>query len=104
MTKDEFLTEYKQALIATYDWAQHEPARLERFMQSVEQTIRGLANSWNYDSELATRIYCKQGRHGKVTLKWLRALPDTSPASAPASAPARQAAYDALRAEYEQEL
>lgn len=75
MTKTEFLAEYKSRLLQTFPWAQEE-ARLKRFMASVERTIRTTANSWSHTSDVATAIYREQGGKGKVTLKWLRALPD----------------------------
>jgi hypothetical protein len=73
ITKTEFLTEYRARLVAGYPWAQ-DTAKLDRFMQSVANTING-AYTWNHDSAAATAIYRENGGKGKVTLKWLRALP-----------------------------
>ena len=75
MTKTEFLAAYRARLVADYPWAQ-DAARLETFMASVTRTIRTAAATWNHDSDAATAIYRAQGNKGKVTLKWLRALPD----------------------------
>jgi hypothetical protein len=75
MTKAKFLADYRAALIARCDWAL-EPARLERFMQSVERTVRTQGNTWNHDSDIATQVLRAVGFKGKLTLKALRALPD----------------------------
>lgn len=75
MTKARFLADYRAALIANCDWAL-EPARLERFMQSVERTVRTNCAPWNHNSEIAMRVMRAYGFKGKLTLKALRALPN----------------------------
>jgi hypothetical protein len=75
MTKAKFLADYRAALIANCDWAL-DPARLERFMQSVENTIRLSHNTWNHSSLIADKVWRAGGFKGKATLKGLRSLPD----------------------------
>ena len=73
MTKTEFLAKYRAALIADFEWAR-DPVRLDRFMQSVEGTIRLNHNTWNHNSNVAERLWRAAGFKGKATLKGLRAL------------------------------
>jgi hypothetical protein len=75
MTKSQFLTDYRAALIARCDWAL-DPARLERFMQSVERTVRTESAPWNHHSDIALSVLRAVGFKGKLTLKALRALPN----------------------------
>ena len=73
MTKTEFLDRYRASLIAEFAWAD-DPARLERFMQSVSNTICLNHNTWNHASAVADRIWRAAGFKGKATLKGLRGL------------------------------
>lgn len=75
MTKTQFLNDYRASLLATMAWAGEE-SRLDKFMASVERTIRTEAKLWNHDSPLADKLWRKAGFKGRVTLKGLRALPD----------------------------
>jgi hypothetical protein len=75
MTKTQFLADYRASLLATQAWAGVE-ATLDRFMQSVERTIRTEAKTWNHDSPLADKLWRAAGNKGRATLKGLRALPD----------------------------
>jgi hypothetical protein len=75
MTKTQFLADYRASLLATMAWAGVE-AQLDRFIQSVERTIRTEAKTWNHDSPLADKLWRAAGNKGKATLKGLRALPD----------------------------
>lgn len=87
MTKTQFLADYRAALVATQPWAGAEAVQsllvlpdysmaVDRFMQSVERTIRTEAKTWNHDSPLADKLWRAAGNKGKATLKGLRALPD----------------------------
>ena len=57
-------------------WAKDE-VKLDRYMKSVEATVRGEATSWNHDAPTAVRAYRTLGGKGKMTLKALRALPES---------------------------
>ena len=75
MTKTAFLAAYRALLIAEWEWAR-EPGRIDRFMQSVERTIRSEAKPWNHDSPLAKRALRQIGCKERYSLKALRALAD----------------------------
>lgn len=75
MTKAEFLAQYRAGIIKAFEWTQ-DATRLERFMASVEATVYGPGCPWNHNSDVATAIYRANGGKGRVTLKWLRALPE----------------------------
>ena len=75
MTKTQFLNNYRESLLAEMPWAQ-DATRLDRFMQSVERTIKTTASTWNHDSAIATRLWRTAGFKGKPTLNGLRALPE----------------------------
>lgn len=72
MTKDKFLLHYRDELEKRYPWAQ-DKARLDRFMQSVTDTLSG-QNTWNHDGEAVTRAWHIIGGKGKPTKKALREL------------------------------
>lgn len=74
-SKTLFLSEYRAGVITEYPWAQ-DTAKLDRFMQSVERTIRTEAATWNHDSAVAKRVYKAIGGVGAYSRKALRALPD----------------------------
>lgn len=75
MTKTQFLEKYRAALVAQCAWAR-DRVRLERFMDSVEVTLRTEGNPWNHHSEIAKNVLRALGFKGKPTLKAMRALPD----------------------------
>ena len=73
MTKTKFLTLYRAELVARYSWAS-DTAKLDRFMQSVSDTIHGSVNTWNNDGEAVISAWKQIGGKGKPTYKALRAL------------------------------
>lgn len=75
MTKTQFLAEYRAALLASPDmqWAQDQ-AKLDKFMASVETTVRTEANTWNIDSPIARAVWRRLGGQGRMSYKALRAL------------------------------
>lgn len=75
LTKAAFLQTYQELLEAEpgYHWAQ-DPARLARFMLSVQVTINTQANTWNLDSPVAQRAWKAIGGQGRVTYRGLRGL------------------------------
>lgn len=74
MTKQAFLTAYRQSLLARYPWAQNND-KLERFLSSCEVTLNG-GSSWNHDGDSVVDAWKAIGGQGKPTLKALRALPE----------------------------
>ncbi len=75
MTREQFLRAYRAALIDRFAWAQDE-AKLDRYMNSVEQTIGpSTFNTWHCDGETLTSVWREIGFTGKPTLKALRQLP-----------------------------
>lgn len=80
MTKQAFLQLYRLMLAQDKEphmqWAKDE-AKLDRYMASVSATIHGEATSWNHDAPTALRAYRALGGKGKMTLKALRALPES---------------------------
>jgi hypothetical protein len=83
MTKEQFLTAYREQLKATYAWARDDAAKLERFMASVRNTISHGVSTWVHDGEAVTAAWRAIGGKGKPTLKALRALPDWSGSPCP---------------------
>jgi len=73
MTKTAFLAALRRHLIDTYQWAA-DAAKLDRFMASVEATIRGDVQTWNPDGEASTAAWRESGGTGKVALRRLREL------------------------------
>ena len=75
MTKERFLTLYRDELNKRYEWAQDE-AKLNRFMASVRHTLDTTdAGTWNHEGEAVTAAWRAMGGKGKPTKKALRALP-----------------------------
>ena len=77
-TRQDFLREYRQALLRDYcdGWAAL-PGRLDRFMQSVADTLAG-GNSWLAEGDSLRAAWLMLGGTGRPTLKALRALPETA--------------------------
>ena len=74
-TRSDFLETYRDRLVRSYEWAGI-PAKLDRYMLSVEATLAG-GTSWNYQGEVVAESWHALGGHGMPTLKALRALPLT---------------------------
>ena len=72
MTRQAFLSAYRNALLARYSWTA-DAAKLDRFMESVTVTLAG-GDTWNHDGEAVTEAWKWIGGRGKPTLKALRAL------------------------------
>lgn len=73
MTKELFLTRYKEELIKRYKWATDQN-RLDVFMTSVKNTLDGY-NSWDAKGEAVDAAWKSLGlNQGKVSLKKLRSL------------------------------
>lgn len=79
MTKQAFLNAYRALLVSTHAWAQDE-AKLNRFMASVEDTIKthSRKTSWSKDGKAAMMAWREIGGKGKPSYRALRALPDNS--------------------------
>jgi hypothetical protein len=73
MTKAEFISAYRNALVKRYDWAAND-AKLDRFMDNVSDTIHTPQSAWNHDGEAVTEAWRSIGGKGKPTLKALRGL------------------------------
>jgi hypothetical protein len=73
MTKNRFLSAYKETLISSYDWAK-DPEKLSKFMDSVASTLDGM-NTWNANGEAIQAAWKQIGMTGKANLKKLRSLP-----------------------------
>ena len=74
MTKSKFLERYREELRLAYPWAQDE-VKLDKFMKSVEITIRTTATTANLtDSPDVKAVWKAIGCKGKPTYKALRAL------------------------------
>lgn len=73
MTRGAFLAAYRAHLPKAYSWAADE-AKLHKFMSSVEDTISGRANSWNFNGDAVTAAWREIGGKGKPSLTALRAL------------------------------
>jgi hypothetical protein len=81
MTKTQLIADYRSAIL---DLASREPdmqwafvdARLQRFMSSVETTIRTNRAPWNHNSNILAHVWRASGLKGRPTLKAMRALPD----------------------------
>jgi hypothetical protein len=71
MTKEQFITIYREK-VSALPWA-NDAEKLQRFMQSVENTIAG-ACTWNHDGPSTVAAWREIGGKGKPTLKALRAL------------------------------
>lgn len=76
MTKPQFLSAYKAALVEQYTWTA-DTAKLARFMESVEQTLGGGASTWAWDGAVARNTWRALGGVPKdFSLRALRALPE----------------------------
>lgn len=74
MTKERFITLYRDELTKRYEWAQ-DAAKLDRFMGSVRHTLNTSdAGTWNHEGEAVTAAWYAMGGKGKPTKKALRAL------------------------------
>ncbi len=78
MTREKFVSTYRDFLVATYPWAR-DLARLEKFMASVEVTLATSANTWNIDSECVRAAWRAIGGKGRPTYRALKALPSVNP-------------------------
>ena len=74
MSRQKFLAHYREALLSTYEWARSDPAKLERFMLSVEETLASKHSTWRHVGDAVTVAWRSMGGRGKPTLKQLRAL------------------------------
>lgn len=74
MNRKTFLATYRAELLASYDWSK-DPAKLDRYMASVEATVSGEAKTWNASGPSLDSAWRKIGGKGKPTLKALRAMP-----------------------------
>lgn len=75
-TKQQFLCAYRNHIIASYAWASDE-AKLNRFLESVEATIKTTQAPWDFHGAAVKKAWHNIGGKGSPTLKALRALPDT---------------------------
>lgn len=73
MTKEKFLTNYRDEIMSRYEWA-YDVDKLDRFMASVRRTITTQAKTWNHDGDAVMAAWRSVGGKGKPTLKGLRAL------------------------------
>lgn len=73
-TRSQFLAMYREILPVEYPWAR-DPARLDRFMESVARTINTQAATWNHDSGVARKAFKAIGGTGPYSRKALRELP-----------------------------
>lgn len=73
MTKEKFLTAYRDTILQSYDWAK-DTAKLDRFMESVKQSITTKRSTWTCEGSAVSIAWRQIGGKGKVTLKALRAL------------------------------
>ncbi|NBW23492.1 MAG: hypothetical protein EBR82_87680, partial [Caulobacteraceae bacterium] len=72
MTKQKFITIYREKVLALAPAIDSEI--LERFMQSVSDTIENKANNWKFNGPSSVAAWREIGGKGKLTLKALRAL------------------------------
>jgi hypothetical protein len=81
MTKTQLIADYRAAILdlasrdADMAWV-YEGSRLQRFMSSVETTIRTERATWNHNSNILAHVWRAGGLKGKPTLKAMRALPE----------------------------
>lgn len=74
-TKTRFLILYRDELASRYEWARNK-AKLDRFMDSVANTVLHGHNTWSIVSADAAQVaWLANGGKGKVSLAKLRALP-----------------------------
>lgn len=74
MTKESFMTAYRNYVAGTYGWASDE-GRLDGLMASVRITLFTARTTWIWDGEGSKAAWRAIGARGKLTLKGLRALP-----------------------------
>lgn len=74
-TRADFLQAYRLALAGMYDWAQ-DSAKLDRYMESVEQTIDPAKtfNTWTANGEALSQAWKAVGEKGTPSLSRLRLL------------------------------
>lgn len=73
--KSAFMDAYRQELLARYQWARNDDAKLDRFMKSVANTLAG-DNTWSRDGEAYHAALKTCNLPKRITLKALQALPD----------------------------
>ena len=72
--KRRFLEHYREELIRRYDWAKRDKARLDKFVQSCEDTLSGKAETWSWKGGAVDAAYRLAGGTGKLTWKVLKEL------------------------------
>jgi hypothetical protein len=77
MTKTAFYAAYRAALLKHYEWANKDPKKLNRYLESVTGTIQYQSETWNCDvtAPAIKEAWKAIGGKGKLSLRKLRELP-----------------------------